>query len=116
MTRSNLLLFIGGLALAGCGRSHQPGAASGEDRGIALRHEGVTALVGAVLIDGDGSPARAGTVVIRDGRIECAGECAVSDNMQVVDVTGRYIIPGLVDAHMHYSQTGWADGRPDAED
>jgi imidazolonepropionase-like amidohydrolase len=26
------------------------------------------------------------------------------------------LTPGLVDAHVHYSQTGWADGRPDALD
>jgi imidazolonepropionase-like amidohydrolase len=27
-----------------------------------------------------------------------------------------WITPGLVDAHVHFSQTGWADGRPDASD
>jgi imidazolonepropionase-like amidohydrolase len=27
-----------------------------------------------------------------------------------------YLGPGLVDAHVHYSQTGWVDGRPDAID
>jgi hypothetical protein len=25
-------------------------------------------------------------------------------------------MPGIVDAHVHYGQTGWADGRPDALD
>jgi imidazolonepropionase-like amidohydrolase len=30
-----------------------------------------------------------------------------------VDVTGRFLTPGLVDAHVHFSQTGWVDGRPD---
>src|SRR5687768_16680689 len=30
-----------------------------------------------------------------------------------MDVTGRFITPGLVDAHVHFSQTGWVDGRPD---
>ena len=27
-----------------------------------------------------------------------------------------WITPGLIDAHVHFSQTGWADGRPDALD
>jgi imidazolonepropionase-like amidohydrolase len=27
-----------------------------------------------------------------------------------------WLLPGLVDAHVHYAQTGWADGRPDALD
>jgi imidazolonepropionase-like amidohydrolase len=31
-----------------------------------------------------------------------------------VDLTGAWVGPGLVDAHVHYSQTGWVDGRPDA--
>jgi imidazolonepropionase-like amidohydrolase len=30
-----------------------------------------------------------------------------------VDVAGKFITPGLVDAHVHFSQTGWVDGRPD---
>jgi imidazolonepropionase-like amidohydrolase len=29
---------------------------------------------------------------------------------------GMWVIPGLVDAHVHFSQTGWVDGRPDALD
>ena len=29
---------------------------------------------------------------------------------------GLWITPGLVDAHVHFSQTGWADGRPDSLD
>src|SRR4029078_2230541 len=27
-----------------------------------------------------------------------------------------FVTPGLVDAHVHFSQTGWADGRPDGLD
>ena len=30
------------------------------------------------------------------------------------DVSGMWVTPGLVDAHVHFAQTGWADGRPDA--
>jgi imidazolonepropionase-like amidohydrolase len=76
----------------------------------------LVALVGATIIDGTGAPPRAGTVLVREGRIACVGECAVPGGARVVDAAGRYIIPGLVDAHVHYSQTGWVDGRPDAED
>jgi imidazolonepropionase-like amidohydrolase len=34
----------------------------------------------------------------------------------VRDVSGSWILPGIVDAHVHLAQTGWADGRPDALD
>ena len=30
-----------------------------------------------------------------------------------VDLAGSWITPGLIDTHVHFSQTGWADGRPD---
>ncbi len=74
------------------------------------------ALTGATIVDGTGAPARTGTVVMRDGRIACVGRCEVGPDVHVVDARGKWIIPGLVDAHVHYSQTGWADGRPDALD
>jgi imidazolonepropionase-like amidohydrolase len=78
------------------------------------------ALVGATLIDGTGGPPVAdATVVMRNGRIACAGpraSCPTDDDVHVVDARGRWVIPGLVDAHVHFSQTGWVDGRPDALD
>jgi imidazolonepropionase-like amidohydrolase len=51
--------------------------------------------------------------------VACAGpraQCAVPPGVEVVDVRGAYVAPGLIDAHVHYSQTGWVDGRPDALD
>lgn len=75
------------------------------------------ALTGATVIDGTGAPPRHdATVVMRDGRIACVGACEVGPEVETIDARGKWIVPGLVDAHVHYSQTGWADGRPDAED
>jgi imidazolonepropionase-like amidohydrolase len=74
------------------------------------------AFTGATIIDGTGAAPRIGTVVMRDGRIECVGECPIAADVEALDARGRWIIPGLVDAHVHFSQTGWADGRPDALD
>ena len=78
----------------------------------------VQALVGATLIDGTGAPpVPRATVVVRDGKIECAGtSCSVPKGAAVRDVTGLWIAPGLIDAHVHFGQTGWADARPDAFD
>lgn len=77
------------------------------------------ALVGATVIDGTGAPPlRDAVILVRDGRIACVGSRAAcaTDGVRVEDVRGRWIMPGIVDAHVHYSQTGWADGRPDALD
>lgn len=77
----------------------------------------VTALVGGTVIDGTGRPALAnGIVLVTSDRITCIGtsaQCVVPPNATRVDATGRFITPGLVDAHVHFSQTGWIDGRPD---
>jgi imidazolonepropionase-like amidohydrolase/ketosteroid isomerase-like protein len=75
------------------------------------------ALTHATVIDGTGAPPRTdATVVMRGGKIECVGACTLGPDVEVVDARGKWIIPGLIDAHVHYSQTGWADGRPDAMD
>src|SRR6059036_3732104 len=79
-----------------------------------------TALVGATLVDGTGAaPVGDAVVVMRDGRIACAGSraaCPVPADADSVNAAGKWIIPGLIDTHVHFSQTGWVDGRPDALD
>ena len=40
------------------------------------------------------------TVVVRDGRIASVGTAAAA-GIAVVDAKGRYVVPGLVDAHSH---------------
>jgi imidazolonepropionase-like amidohydrolase len=75
------------------------------------------AITGATLIDGrGGAPVPNATIVVREGKIECAGRCDVPAGVDVIDARGLWVTPGLVDAHVHFSQTGWADGRPDALD
>lgn len=78
------------------------------------------ALTGATLVDGTGAePVRDAVVVVRNGLIDCAGPrsaCPVPEGVGVVDLKGQWITPGLIDAHVHFSQTGWADGRPDSMD
>ena len=78
------------------------------------------ALVGPSLVDGTGAPPmRDAVVVMREGRIACAGSrsaCPIPLDADTVNAAGKWIIPGLIDAHVHFSQTGWVDGRPDALD
>lgn len=78
------------------------------------------AIVGATLIDGTGhAPVRDAVVIVRDGKIEAAGprsRVRIPAGIDTLDAHGCWVLPGLIDAHVHYSQTGWADGRPDALD
>jgi imidazolonepropionase-like amidohydrolase len=83
------------------------------------RDDGI-AITGAMLFDGNGGePIYNSIVVTRNDRIECVGErddCSIPDGYRVIDASGQYITPGLVDTHVHFFQTGFFDGRPDAMD
>lgn len=77
------------------------------------------ALVGGTLINPGAAPVPDAVVLVRGGRIACAGarrDCPVPAGVETIDVRGKFVGPGLIDAHVHYSQTGWLDGRPDAGD
>src|SRR5262245_17938300 len=41
------------------------------------------------------------TIVLRDGKIASVGSGAAPSGVTVIDVRGRYVIPGLIDAHTH---------------
>ena len=68
---------------------------------------GQTALVftHVTVIDATGAPAKPDmTVVVRGDRIEAlgkTGKITVPRNAQVVDATGKFLIPGLWDMHVH---------------
>jgi imidazolonepropionase-like amidohydrolase len=75
------------------------------------------AVVGGTLLDGTGRPAILDAViVVRDGRIEAVGprsSVRVPAGVDTIDARGRFIVPGLIDTQVHYSQSGWLDSRPD---
>lgn len=64
-----------------------------------------TAVIGATLWDGTGASSTPGaTVIVRGGHISCAGaagSCPVPPEAVVVDGTGRFLLPGLIDTHVH---------------
>jgi imidazolonepropionase-like amidohydrolase len=67
-----------------------------------------TYLKNARLIDGTGAPAVAGAALVIEGdTIVHAGPLAAADapgsDARVVDVAGKTVIPGLVEAHIHLS-------------
>ncbi|MGQ0383236.1 MAG: amidohydrolase family protein [Gammaproteobacteria bacterium] len=59
------------------------------------------------------------TVMIQDGRIRSVMQNVTLELQQgstVIDGTGKFLIPGLVDSHVHFFQSGNLYTRPDAAD
>ncbi|MEJ2585551.1 MAG: amidohydrolase family protein [Robiginitalea sp.] len=77
-----------------------------------------TVLKGATAYDGNGAVIKNSVVIIRGGKIEAIGDSSldVPENSEEIDLSGKFLTPGVVDAHVHFGQTGFFDGRPDALD
>ena len=60
------------------------------------------ALVNANVISvRDGRIAANQTIVLRNGRIDTVGTGAAPAGVKVLDLKGKYVLPGLIDAHTH---------------
>ena len=88
------------LALTSCGK-------------LGGKKDQVIALEGATLIDGaGGAPKRDAVIIIRNGHIEAVArvnEIQIPGNAERINLVGKTIIPGLIDAHAHVER--WAAPR-----
>lgn len=119
LSGSGLRLSIALLALCGgVGEAAQPERAVPETTDDARRlpippvdrsRDPVLAITGATLIDGRGGPAVPDAVVVIQGdRIVAAGPAGrtpvPAGAARVIDARGLYVLPGLIDAHIHFTQ------------
>jgi len=74
-------------------------------------HKPALAIAGASLIDGSGNaPVRDAVVVVRGDRIVSAGprsSVSIPAGAELVDASGKTILPGLWDMHAHHDQVEW---------
>lgn len=77
---------------------------------------GLQAFVGARIIDGTGADAiENGVLVVRDGRIEAVGAAGAVEappDAEQIDVAGRTIMPGLINAHGHVNNVRGLEADP----
>ena len=82
--------------------------------GTSSANEGSIAFVGARIIDGTmADPIEDGVVVITDGRIRTVGPrsaVTVPSGAQIIDVVGKTIMPGIINAHGHVGDTLGLEG------
>src|SRR6516162_8349378 len=73
-----------------------------------------TAIAWGRVVPVEGEPIEGGTVLLRDGKIAAVEGpgFAVPDGADVVDATGKWVLPGFIDAHahagVHEEAEGWA--------
>ncbi len=74
----------------------------------------IVVYTGATLIDGlGGDPLEDAVLVTRNGKIEAVGKgIDIPEGSEIVDVEGKWIVPGLIDAHVHFSTSGRIYTRP----
>lgn len=108
-----LALAGGALALAACtaqGDTAGVNSASAETPALAdtpypstyKPYPGVpTALVGATVYDGAGGVIPGGTVLFANGKVEAVGLNLPTDGYRVIDGTGKFVTPGIIDVHSH---------------
>ena len=95
--KPNAVLFLLSCLLIS---SLQTGTSSGQQAA------NVTILRGATVIDGLGNPPLRNAVVVIEGDEVKSLSGSGSDipaGATVLDLTGRFIIPGLIDSHVHWS-------------
>jgi len=80
---------------------------------LGVQRDRVIALEGATLIDGaGGAPKADALIIIRNGHIETiarVNEIPIPKGAERINLAGKTIIPGLIDAHAHVER--WATGR-----
>lgn len=82
--------------------------------------DGTRAFVGASIFDGTGAPSMDGAVLlVKDGKVVDIGleaDVAIPEGAERVDVSGKTIVPGLINAHGHLSGVkGLEDGHYDTD-
>ena len=62
----------------------------------------LVAITNATIMTASGATIPKGTIVIRDGKIAAVGaDVAVPAGAKVIDGAGKYVTPGIIDAHSH---------------
>lgn len=77
-------------------------------------NQSYTAFTGATLIDGSGGkPILDGVILIQNGRIVAVGtkaEVKIPEKTTLKDVTGKFIMPGIINAHGHVGDVKGIEG------
>ncbi len=52
-------------------------------------------------VDGTGKTLNDATILIKDGKFTSIGTSSIPDGYEIIDASGTYFTPGLIDVHTH---------------
>ena len=58
-------------------------------------------ICNAVVYDGTGAEPKVSDVVVKGGRISAMGVDLNLEGLQIIDATGHWLTPGIIDVHSH---------------
>ncbi len=97
-------------AYAGIWLSFLPQTSANASDATVSPSEQPLALIGGTLIDGNGGPPILDSIIVVAGRrisaVGARGAVQVPDSAIRVDISGQWVMPGLVDAHVHFFESG----------
>ena len=103
-------LVLLALVIASCDTSRD----TSRDTKIIESDDSLIAFTNATILDGSGSSfIQSGTLLIRNDKIEAVGgseEVEIPENAAVRDLSGKTIIPGLINAHGHAGDVNGIEG------
>jgi imidazolonepropionase-like amidohydrolase len=98
-----MLTLVVGLALVPVAASRPAGQAARQPRVIVLKGGTVVTVTKGTI--------RNGTVVLRDGKIAAVGaNVDIPAGADIVDATGKFISPGIIDCHSHIANDSINEG------
>ncbi len=105
-----ILIFAAALFLLPFATTPISGQATSTRTGQAPR-PGVIALRGGTIVTVTNGTIRSGTVLMHDGKIAAVGEnVSIPADAEVIDVAGRFVSPGIIDAHSHIAADAINEG------
>ncbi len=75
--------------------------------------DGSKAFVGARIYNGSGGTVDDAVIIVRDGRIESVGPAEsveISPGAERIDLAGKFVVPGIINAHAHVSDVLGLEG------
>jgi imidazolonepropionase-like amidohydrolase len=78
------------------------------------------AIVGGNVVNPDGAPSiKNAVILIKDNKIiqvRKVGKVKIPRDAEIINIEGKWVIPGMIDSHIHFFQSGGIYTRPDVID